>query len=173
MFSLIAGDEMFLDVEGYEGRYSVSNYGRVYSHKLNREKFLKPYPNKKGYLRVDLYKDGNKKGICIHILVGNAFIGKREGELTFDHMDRNKLNNKASNLRLATKCQQSENTNLRNDNKLGEKNICILIDKRTGYKHYRIEIKRNKKRVFEKQLSSNKFSLEDAKKIRDDFLNTI
>ena len=30
-FSLIADDEMFVDIEGYEGRYSVSNYGRVYS----------------------------------------------------------------------------------------------------------------------------------------------
>ena len=37
MFSLIADDEVFVDVEGYEGRYSVSNYGRIYSHRPKRE----------------------------------------------------------------------------------------------------------------------------------------
>ena len=169
MFSLIADDEMFVDVEGLEGRYSVSNYGRVYSH-FGKGRFLKPYPNNDGYLRVSLQKDGNKSH-RIHILVGNAFIGKREGELTFDHYpDRNKQNNKASNIRLATKSEQVINQKTRCTNKLGEKNICIYIDKRNGNVFYHIKITRKGKGVFQKRLNVEKYNLEDAVKLRDDFL---
>ena len=85
-----------------------------------------------------------------------------------------KQNNKASNLRLATKTEQCINRNVFKNNKLGEKNIRIHKDTRpdrNGYEYYQINIKRNKKLVFWKQLRIDKFSLEDAKKIRDDFLN--
>ena len=172
MFSLIADDEVFVDVKGYEGRYSVSNYGRVYSNRPKREKFIQPSITT-GYFRVCLYKDNKQKNIFIHNLVGDAFIGKRENGLTFDHIDRNRQNNKASNLRLATRSEQCVNRNIFKNSKTREKNIFMWIDNRDGYKYYQIQIKRNKKIVFQKRLSSNKFSLEDAKKIRDDFLNTI
>ncbi len=40
-FYLLNDDEKWLDIEGYEGRYSVSNMGRVYSHSTN--KIMKQY----------------------------------------------------------------------------------------------------------------------------------
>ena len=162
MFSLLNDSEMFLDIEGYEGLYSVSNMGRVYSHITN--KILKA-GNSQGYLQLGLSKDGIRKTFTIHILVGNAFIGKREGEMTFDHYpDRNKSNNCADNLRLATLSEQSQNRNMFKNNKTGEKNISICGN------GYRIKFKLNGMILFDKYLHMDKFALDDAVKIRDDFL---
>jgi len=162
MFSLLNDSEMWLDIEGYEGRYSISNMGRVYSHITN--KILKSTTNGNGYLHVSLIKDGIVKTITIHVLVGNHFVGKREGELQFDHIDRNRQNNCADNLRLVTRSENNINTGVSKNNKLREKNISI---KQFSYS---IEIMRNGKFVFQKFLAMSKYKLEDAVKIRDDFL---
>ena len=122
MFYLLNDNEIFLDVEGYEARYSVSNFGRVWSH-IGAGRILKPGDDGKGYLQVALCIDKIQKTIRVHILVGNTFVGKREHGMTFDHIDRNKKNNEASNLRLATYTEQMLNQNLRCTNKSGEKNI--------------------------------------------------
>ncbi|ELW7867578.1 endodeoxyribonuclease, partial [Escherichia coli] len=42
-------------IPGYEGKYSVTKDGRVYSHLRGR--FLNPSPDNKGYLRVTLCSD--------------------------------------------------------------------------------------------------------------------
>jgi len=166
MFSLLNDNEMWLDIEGYEGHYSISNMGRVYSHKNNI--ILKTASNGNDYLHVGLYKDGITKTVTIHSLVGNAFIGKRTKEFPeFDHKDRNRQNNCADNIRLSTRLEQCENTGVSKNNKLGEKNINI------SQFSYRIEIMRNGKFVFQKFLAMSKYTLEDAIKLRDDFLNTI
>jgi len=164
MFSLLNDNEMFMDIEGYEGQYSISNYSRVWSHK-QRGKFMKPAPDGGGYLSVSLCNDGNHRAFRLHVLVGNAFVGKRENGLTFDHIDRNRLNNCASNIRLATRSEQNINKKIRYDNKLREKNITITNDI-----YYQIRIKRNGKIVRCKYLRLDKFSLADAVKVRDKFL---
>ena len=164
-FTLLSDDEKWTAIEGYVGHYSISNMGRVYSH-FGKGRLLKACPNNTaGYLIVDLCKDGIKKKECIHVLVGNAFVGKRENGLTFDHIDRNNQNNCASNIRLATKSEQSENRNVQKNNKLGEKNISINRNR------YRIDIQRNKKLVFSKCYPMEKYTLEDCVRIRDEFLN--
>ena len=162
MFSLLNDSEMWLDIEGYEGLYSVSNMGRVYSHITN--KFLKQQLQCFGYFMVHLYKDTIRWGVMTHILVGNAFIGKRENGLSFDHIDRNRQNNCADNIRLATRLEQNINQDVQIRSKTGER--CITL---TDFS-YRIRIIRNNEIVFNKYLSMSKFSLEDAVKIRDDFL---
>ena len=167
MFSLLNDNEMFLDVEGYEGLYSVSNFGRVYSHQRGG-RFLKPAPDINFYLIVVLYKDKTPKTNRVHALVGNAFIGKRENEITFDHIDRNRQNNRVDNIRLATKSEQQINKNIQHNNKTGEKNISERSD---GY--YQVKIQRNGKIVFRKCLRMDKFSLSDAVKVRDEYLATL
>ena len=52
-------EEIFKDIEGYEGLYQISNFGRVYS--LISKKFMKPFKNQDGYLQVQLYKNGKPK----------------------------------------------------------------------------------------------------------------
>lgn len=74
-----------------------------------KETQVKPYAKDNGYLSVDLYKNGNRTGKRVHILVAEAFVdGKKEG-YTVDHKDRNRHNNKASNLALVSVSDQNKN----------------------------------------------------------------
>jgi len=163
MFSLLNENELWTAIEDYEGRYAVSNMGRVYSH-IN-DIILKGSPNKKGYLKVVLCKDGIKKSFPIHVLVGNAFIGERTNELPeFDHIDINNQNNCADNIRLATRSEQGINRNIQINNKSGYKNIIIRENR------YIIQIRRNKKIVFDKSYPIKDYTLEQVVEERNRFL---
>lgn len=100
-------EEIWKPIKGYEGLYEVSNLGNVKSlnyRKTGKEKILTPiYSN--GYLKINLYKDGFKKQHYIHKLVSYAFqeiCGKWFDNCECDHIDTNKLNNCAVNLRNVT-----------------------------------------------------------------------
>ena len=101
--------EVWKDIEGYEGKYQVSNLGRVkslsFSH-TNQEKVLKGTPSNWGYLKVELYSNGKGKIFYIHRLVANAFIPNPETKSQVNHIDGNKTNNVASNLEW---CSPGEN----------------------------------------------------------------
>ena len=61
----------------YSDLYQISNYGRVRSlenNKTRKEKILKTKPNKKGYVLVGLFKDGQRTYFYLHRLVATAFI---------------------------------------------------------------------------------------------------
>ena len=112
--------EVWKDIKGYEGRYQVSNMGRVKSldrtfiNKIERkqhqkERILKPIQNNAGYLRVDLYDDSSKrKTFKVHRLVCQAFHENPENKPCVNHIDENKTNNVASNLEW---CSYKENNN--------------------------------------------------------------
>lgn len=89
--------------------YYVSNFGRVKSVtkglRGGKEKILKQTPKTNGYLRVSI----NNKTQHTHSLVALAFIGERPKELYIDHIDRNKLNNRANNLRYCTRSENQQN----------------------------------------------------------------
>ena len=68
-------DEIWKDIEGYEGMYQVSNLGRVKSLSNSRtrhEKILVPIKNK-GYFYVRLFQSAKCKRVYIHTLVASAF----------------------------------------------------------------------------------------------------
>ena len=50
--------EEWREIEGYDGKYLVSNKGRIKSLKGKKERLLKCFKNNKGYLRVALCKHG-------------------------------------------------------------------------------------------------------------------
>lgn len=108
--------EVWKAIQGYEGRYEVSNLGRVKSlpkAQFKCERILKPYINpKNGYCYVGLCKDGKSIGKRIHALVMNAFcpVNKKYGydpDYTIDHLDGDRTNNRLENLEW---CSQAENT---------------------------------------------------------------
>lgn len=86
----------------YHQNYLISEYGEV----MNRwtGKIIKPIINKKGYKRIDL---SYSKGLLIHRLVYETFVGELNGNLVIDHIDGNKQNNHYSNLQQIT---SKENT---------------------------------------------------------------
>ena len=104
--------EEWRDIKGYEGKYQVSNMGRVKS--LDRlvsrsgrvmhlrEKLLKPRVNPFGYCSVHLYCNGDGKNIFIHRLVANAFIPNADNTLEINHKDEDKSNNCVENLEWCT-----------------------------------------------------------------------
>ena len=102
-------EEIWKDVEGYEGLYQVSNFGNVKSvkriiKKANnaylsvKERLLKYTTNHKGYKMVSLSKNGKQKSCTVHRLVAKAFIPNPKDLPQVNHKDENKLNNYVNNL---------------------------------------------------------------------------
>lgn len=63
--------------------------GRIkHTFKTTGEKLLKPYPNKKGYLRVDIPTNKERKVYLVHRLVAQEFvIPGRIDQTTIDHIN--------------------------------------------------------------------------------------
>lgn len=87
--------EEWRDIEGIEGKYQVSNLGRVKSLDYG---IMKPHKNQSGYLQVFPYENGVRKSYLVHRLVACAFIDNPDNLLQVNHKDQNKLNNCVSNL---------------------------------------------------------------------------
>lgn len=120
--------EIWRPVPGYEGRYQVSNLGRVRSLRTKRVRHAsgevervrawfqmklqlsnrsssyrkqcikEPQP----YVSVLLVKNDSKKHINVHRLVMLSFVGPCPQGMCVDHKDGNKHNNRLSNLEYVT-----------------------------------------------------------------------
>ena len=92
-----------------DGKYLISNYGRLKSYCRYRAIIVKPYSNQYGYYRADIRRNGKRVTALIHRLVANAFVinDNPKDNDTVDHIDGDKHNNRASNLRWLSR---SENT---------------------------------------------------------------
>lgn len=112
--------EQWRDVPGFEGRYQVSDEGRVRSvdrrvrlvvhgletTRLARGRVLRPARGTHGYLTVVLGRDGGTKHV--HQLVALAFIGPRPPRADVAHNDGSRTNNHAGNLRYASRAENNE-----------------------------------------------------------------
>ena len=90
-------EEIWKDVKGFEGRYQVSNLGRVRSLDWSRHKgrVLKLKISRRwGYYRLNLaHADGYIKSVSVHRIVAIAFIPNTDNLPEVNHKDENKLNN--------------------------------------------------------------------------------
>lgn len=89
-----------LPINGFEGHYSVSENGQVYSHKT--KKFLKARMCGSGYKALTLCRDGVCEPKMIHRIVAMSFILNPKKKPCVNHIDGNKLNNNVSNLEWVT-----------------------------------------------------------------------
>ncbi len=106
-------NEVWKDIKGYEGLYQVSNLGKIRSLRcwtgriyLVRNKILNPSKNQKGYLQVQLCKNGKRKQCLVHRVVAEIFISHYDKKQDIvNHIDGNKLNNIVENLEWCTQKQ--------------------------------------------------------------------
>ena len=93
--------EIWMDLKGYNGKYQVSNKGRVWS--LYSNKMLKPKYDKDGYEEYCLtLPHGKRKYERGHRLVALMFCHKPEGYNVVNHLNMIKDDNRAENLRWST-----------------------------------------------------------------------
>lgn len=92
-------NEVWKEIEGFEGKYSVSNCGRVWNNKDNLEvaQVVTGIPQYK-YVNLQPY-EGKRKLVRVHRLVAKAFLEWDKKYNVVDHIDRDKFNNHVSNLR--------------------------------------------------------------------------
>jgi hypothetical protein len=135
-----------MEVKGYPN-YLIYLNGKVWSKKSKI--YLSPRLHK-GYLQVDLWKDGNKKTHSIHRLLAIHFIENPHNYTEVDHWDQNRKNNKLNNLRWVTRSENQQNTLVRKNNKLGIKNISYV--KRDNLYQYKKTINGERHRQYFKTL---------------------
>jgi len=147
--------------------YEISNFGNIRSldrismwrgvPKLFKGKILKLCKNGQGYHQVILYNNKVKKSVKIHRMVAEAFCNG-DKSLDVDHINQNRQDNRAENLRFVTDSQNCRN----------RKNVKGYTKLSNRYKKtpYHAKTKLNKK-----QISLGYFSTPElAQKAHRDFL---
>ena len=107
-------------IEGFEN-YIIFEDGMIINFWTGLE--LKPCKNKKGYLKIGLYKNGKRKHFYLHRLLALTFIPNPDNLPEVDHIDRDRSNNDLSNLRWVTSIENNQNKGIPNTNTTGEKYI--------------------------------------------------
>lgn len=128
-------EEIWKDIENYNGAYQVSNFGEVKSverltksrlgnlNKLNKGRILKHCVSNNGYHGVLLCKDGKMKRFTLHRLVAQAFILNTENKPQVNHINGKKSDNHVKNLEWCTMVENMKHavkTGLR-DKTIGER----------------------------------------------------
>lgn len=121
--------ERWRSIEGYGGRYDVSDLGRVRCNwalkaHLNKPRLLKLGLNASRYIRVSL-SIGEKrayKSRYVHQLVLEAFVGPRPPGYQAAHLDGDATNNHLDNLTWATPAENCCHRYIHGRSAAGERN---------------------------------------------------
>lgn len=139
--------EIIKDVAGFEGRFMVTSFGRMFSinGKWKGIKEMSPCKGYGGYLLTNLrWKDKNRK-VRIHTIVAESFLKKESWHACVNHIDGNPSNNNVSNI------EWTDNAgNVRHAIETG------LFDTK-GEKHHNSKL--TKEKVLEMRRIRNKYGL--------------
>ena len=103
------------NIDGFPG-YQVSSQGQVRSWLPERNnaplpkepRILKFLVTKAGYRQVNIYRDGKRRVVRIPILVAEAFHGPRPQGLVIRHLNGNRVDDRAVNLKWGTSQENSD-----------------------------------------------------------------
>jgi len=95
-------EEIYINIDGYDGRYMISNKGGVKSIKNSGTHVVMRQHINNGYLCVNLVKKGDRKKAPVHRLVASAFVDNNFKKPQVNHIDGIKTNNIYTNLEWVT-----------------------------------------------------------------------
>lgn len=132
--------EIWKDIKGYEGKYQVSNTGKVRSLNYNntgKVKELKLKLNRYGYYEVKLSKNNKAKDFMVGKLVAEHFLEYiiKNDEMEVMHIKDSK-NNEVENLRYAYRSEILHNMYKKGSRKIGKPSDNIITYRGKSYKNY-------------------------------------
>ena len=98
--------EIAKPIQGYENKYLITSYGRIWSIRSN--KWLKYSVPSNGYAQVGLSLNNKRTSYMIHRLVAKTFLQKPTNKDYVNHIDGNKLNNCVNNLEWVTRSENEK-----------------------------------------------------------------
>ena len=164
--------EIWKDIIGFEGIYEISNLGRIRRIKTGR--ILSTRRSDGWYITVTLYKDKKRYGKSLHRLVAETFVPNPYNLPEVNHIDEDKINNRADNLEFCdhkynvnygTIKDRTRNTKLKNGH-INEE-YSGLDKKSYGKKYYqdnKEEIKEYKKEYNKKYREEHKEEIREKKR---------
>ena len=125
--------------------YNIYLDGRIVNKKTGREK--KSRLDNTGYYWIELSHNGKPKSFTIHRLIAICFLPCSVDfkDITVDHINRDRTDNRLENLRWADRFVQQQNQGDYRNNTSGIKNICfdkrrnewIFQKRRNGIRHFK------------------------------------
>ena len=121
------------DIPNYEGRYAITEDGKVWSY--YKKRFLSTGIDRDGYEVVRLYPVGGKEKCCkIHRLVAITYLLNPDNLPEVNHKDEVKTNNHVSNLEW---CSHNYNSSF---GTINDRRRQTMLDKKTGRPVYCVEL---------------------------------
>lgn len=121
-------------IDGFEGRYEVSNLGRVRIAKQTKQAhnpigyILKSYPNPSGYPTHRLSSNNKARTVLLHRLVLFAFVGPCPKGMETRHLNGDRKDSRLPNLAWGTSKQNAYDRELHGTTTRGVKNGRAKLD---------------------------------------------
>ena len=109
--------------------YRVSSDGRVFSSSGWRgygEREMQQTPNADGYPSVRLVIDGRRKRVAVHRLVADAYLGAKPVGYEVCHINGDKTDNRAENLRYGTRKENAADREQHGRTSCGERHSAAI-----------------------------------------------
>jgi hypothetical protein len=110
--------ELITDVIGYEGKYQITNTGKVFSHPNGSNKTRRELKQERStrklttYYRVTLCNEYDIKRFQVHRLVCDAFLPNPENKPYVNHIDNDGTNNNLDNLEWCTRKENMKHSEI-------------------------------------------------------------
>lgn len=132
-------EEVWKDIEGFEGKYQVSNKGNVRSLRYlnsNKIQMLKAKINRYGYREYTLSKNNKRYFLLAMKLVAKAFLPNPLNKPYSTHISNDKLDDSVENIQWVFNSESKIMMYKNGNRKIGKPSGNKIIYKRKGYKSY-------------------------------------